>query len=104
MPRPDKPPAALGSAKRNIGERSPGRAQPSPAKAVSGRVPHASGSSAASARRALGQSPSITASGSGVFAVEPHDYVPSILHMGDCAICGHLQGDAIHQKEAHHAY
>lgn len=29
-------------------------------------------------------------------ALEPHAYAPSVMHMGDCAICGHLQGDAIH--------
>lgn len=28
--------------------------------------------------------------------LEPHAYVPSIIHMGDCAVCGHLQGAAIH--------
>ncbi len=27
---------------------------------------------------------------------EPHAYAPSIMHMGDCSVCGHLQGDAIH--------
>ncbi len=26
----------------------------------------------------------------------PHHYEPSIMHMGDCAVCGHLQRDAIH--------
>jgi hypothetical protein len=26
----------------------------------------------------------------------PHAYVPSIMHMGDCSVCGHLQGDSIH--------
>jgi hypothetical protein len=28
--------------------------------------------------------------------LEPHAYMPSAMHMGDCAICGHLQGSAIH--------
>jgi hypothetical protein len=28
--------------------------------------------------------------------LEPHTYVPSTMHMGDCAICGHLQGSPIH--------
>jgi hypothetical protein len=23
-------------------------------------------------------------------APEPHDYAPSTMHMGDCAICGHV--------------
>jgi hypothetical protein len=31
------------------------------------------------------------------FKVQPHTYVPSAMHMGDCAICGHLQGAAIHK-------
>lgn len=31
-----------------------------------------------------------------IASVEPHAYAPSIMHMGDCSICGHLQGDAIH--------
>jgi hypothetical protein len=29
-------------------------------------------------------------------ALQPHAYVPSAMHMGDCLICGHLQGAAIH--------
>lgn len=28
--------------------------------------------------------------------VEPHDYVPSTMHMGDCAVCGHLQESPLH--------
>jgi uncharacterized small protein (DUF1192 family) len=28
--------------------------------------------------------------------LKPHLYVPSTLHMGDCAVCGHLQHAAIH--------
>lgn len=28
--------------------------------------------------------------------LEPHPYAPSALHMGDCAVCGHLQDAAIH--------
>lgn len=28
--------------------------------------------------------------------LQPHAYAPSPAHMGDCAICGHLQGSAIH--------
>jgi hypothetical protein len=28
--------------------------------------------------------------------LEPHAYVPSTMHMGDCQVCGHLQGAAIH--------
>ncbi len=28
--------------------------------------------------------------------LEPHAYMPSTMHQGDCAICGHLQGAAIH--------
>lgn len=27
---------------------------------------------------------------------EPHAYVPSALHMGDCMVCGHLQDAAHH--------
>jgi ribosomal protein L37E len=34
--------------------------------------------------------------------IEPHRYLPSTLHMGDCAICGHLQGDAIHRIECNY--
>ena len=30
--------------------------------------------------------------------VEPHDYVPSAMHMGDCMICGHLQNAPIHRQ------
>lgn len=30
--------------------------------------------------------------------LEPHSYVPSATHMGDCRICGHLQGAAIHSR------
>jgi hypothetical protein len=32
----------------------------------------------------------------GVAPVEPHDYVPSTMHMGDCAVCGHLQESPNH--------
>ncbi len=28
--------------------------------------------------------------------VAPHEYVPSPMHMGDCAVCGHMQGADIH--------
>lgn len=28
--------------------------------------------------------------------LDPHAYVPSAAHQGDCAVCGHLQGAAIH--------
>lgn len=28
--------------------------------------------------------------------LEPHAYVPSAAHMGDCDVCGHLQGSAVH--------
>ena len=28
--------------------------------------------------------------------VEPHAYAPSTMHMGDCAVCGHLQGSPLH--------
>jgi len=28
--------------------------------------------------------------------LEPHAYVPSAMHMGDCQVCGHLQGSPIH--------
>lgn len=28
--------------------------------------------------------------------LEPHTYVPSAMHMGDCQVCGHLQGAPIH--------
>ncbi len=30
--------------------------------------------------------------------LEPHAYVPSLTsaHMGECVVCGHLQGAAIH--------
>lgn len=31
-----------------------------------------------------------------VTELDPHAYVPSVAHMGDCAICGHLQGAPIH--------
>lgn len=31
-----------------------------------------------------------------VCEIEPHLYVPSATHMGDCAICGHLQGAPHH--------
>lgn len=31
--------------------------------------------------------------------LEPHDYTPSTLHMGDCDICGHLR-DAPHHRVA----
>jgi hypothetical protein len=29
-------------------------------------------------------------------AAERHAYVPSTLHMGDCAVCGHLQYEEVH--------
>lgn len=29
--------------------------------------------------------------------VKPHAYVPSIMHMGDCAICGHMQISPLHR-------
>jgi NTP pyrophosphatase (non-canonical NTP hydrolase) len=29
--------------------------------------------------------------------LQPHRYVPSTLHMGDCRICGHLQNADIHE-------
>lgn len=32
-----------------------------------------------------------------VTPVEPHDYVPSTMHQGDCAVCGHIQDAPIHQ-------
>lgn len=28
--------------------------------------------------------------------LEPHYYAPSAMHMGDCMVCGHLQGSPIH--------
>jgi hypothetical protein len=28
--------------------------------------------------------------------LEPHAYAPSTLHMGDCSVCGNLQGSPIH--------
>lgn len=31
--------------------------------------------------------------------LEPHIYVPSAVHMGDCAICGNLQNSPIHARE-----
>lgn len=31
-----------------------------------------------------------------VAELDPHAYVPSAKHQGDCAVCGHLQGAAIH--------
>lgn len=34
-----------------------------------------------------------------VAPVARHDYVPSAMHMGDCAVCGHVQEAAIHQPE-----
>lgn len=30
--------------------------------------------------------------------LEPHDYTPSTLHIGDCDICGHLR-DAPHHRQ-----
>lgn len=32
--------------------------------------------------------------------LEPHAYVPSPMHQGDCAVCGHVQGSAIHEQSA----
>ena len=32
--------------------------------------------------------------------VEPHAYVPSTMHMGDCMVCGHLQGSPLHSPIA----
>lgn len=29
--------------------------------------------------------------------IKPHAYVPSAAHMGDCAVCGHLQETAVHK-------
>jgi hypothetical protein len=29
--------------------------------------------------------------------LEPHAYVPSAMHMGDCQVCGHQQSAAIHK-------
>lgn len=34
--------------------------------------------------------------------LDPHAYVPSTLHMGDCAVCGHRQGSAIHSPFRRH--
>lgn len=31
--------------------------------------------------------------------LEPHYYTPSAMHMGDCQVCGHLQGAPIHSPE-----
>jgi len=31
--------------------------------------------------------------------IVPHDYAPSVMHMGDCNICGNLQDHPIHRKE-----
>ena len=31
-----------------------------------------------------------------VCEIEPHAYVPSAMHMGDCQVCGHLQGAPHH--------
>lgn len=33
-----------------------------------------------------------------MWKLEPHAYAPSIMHMGDCSICGHLQSAAIHSQ------
>ena len=33
----------------------------------------------------------------GTHLVKPHAYWPSIIHMGDCQVCGHMQGDEVHQ-------
>lgn len=30
--------------------------------------------------------------------VKPHAYVPSTMHMGDCAICGHVQTSQLHRE------
>jgi hypothetical protein len=30
--------------------------------------------------------------------VEPHAYWPSILHMGDCAVCGNVQESELHVR------
>lgn len=29
--------------------------------------------------------------------IKPHNYVPSAMHMGDCAVCGHIQNATIHR-------
>jgi len=34
---------------------------------------------------------------SAVSFLAPHAYSPSVMHMGDCAVCGHLQGAPIHR-------
>ena len=31
--------------------------------------------------------------------VEPHEYFPSIAHMGDCAVCGHVADSDLHKEE-----
>jgi hypothetical protein len=30
--------------------------------------------------------------------LERHHYVPSYVHMGDCAVCGHVQESKIHYQ------
>jgi hypothetical protein len=35
-----------------------------------------------------------------VVPVEPHYYAPSTMHMGDCAVCGHLQESPLHLPRA----
>ena len=29
----------------------------------------------------------------------PHSYVASTIHMGDCAICGHVEDDWLHKVQ-----
>ena len=33
----------------------------------------------------------------GVRQIWPHAYWPSATHMGDCQVCGHMQGDEVHR-------
>lgn len=30
--------------------------------------------------------------------IETHNYFPSAMHMGDCAVCGHVQDADIHKR------
>lgn len=32
--------------------------------------------------------------------IVPHDYFPSAMHMGDCAVCGHVRDAEIHKQPA----
>jgi hypothetical protein len=33
------------------------------------------------------------------YPIEPHRYSPSLMHMGDCKICGHLGDSPLHTND-----